>query len=31
LPSSDIKTYKVTLDYARDHFSKSKLAKLKVA
>lgn len=31
LPSSDIKTYKVTLDYAREHFSKSKLAKLKVA
>ena len=31
LPSSDIKTYKVTLEYARDHFSKSKVAKLKVA
>ncbi|MGJ8661816.1 MAG: ATP-dependent Clp protease ATP-binding subunit ClpX [Bacteroidota bacterium] len=31
LPSSGEKTYKVTLSYAKEHFSKSKMAKLKVA
>jgi ATP-dependent Clp protease ATP-binding subunit ClpX len=31
LPSSGEKTYKVTLNYAQEHFSKSKMAKLKVA
>ena len=31
LPSNGIKTHKVTLDYAREQFSKSKMAKLKVA
>jgi ATP-dependent Clp protease ATP-binding subunit ClpX len=31
LPSSNEKTYKVTLDYATEQFSKSKMAKLKVA
>jgi ATP-dependent Clp protease ATP-binding subunit ClpX len=31
LPTSDETTYKVTLSYAKEHFSKSKMAKLKVA
>ncbi|MFA7273305.1 MAG: ATP-dependent Clp protease ATP-binding subunit ClpX [Crocinitomicaceae bacterium] len=31
LPSSGEKTYKVTLNYAQEHFSNSKMAKLKVA
>lgn len=31
LPSSGEKTYKVTLNYAKEHFNKSKMAKLKVA
>jgi ATP-dependent Clp protease ATP-binding subunit ClpX len=31
LPTSGEKTYKVTLNYAKEHFSKSKMAKLKVA
>lgn len=31
LPTSDETTYKVTLNYAKEHFNKSKMAKLKVA
>lgn len=31
LPSSGEKTYKLTLNYAKEHFNKSKMAKLKVA